>query len=190
MPCIAENRLVLVISAATIIYLFIWLWTTTTTVMRMRVTYPPFTHHFNPFTDLHIIHARISTRHPSSTFLWRKLASAWLVNKLATKTRHRFLSIAFTSAFGREHRASDCANQLVQGVRWRQLNVACSSLISAARLWYDRWNGSITGSFLKTFWPVTLQAKRTFGRGVTEDNPEPERPPQAVLGRPGGVVPV
>jgi len=38
---------------------------------------------------------------------------------------------------------------------------------------------------------ASRQAKRTFRRGVVEEvNPEPERPPQAVLGRPGGVVPV
>src|SRR5712691_6580870 len=44
--------------------------------------------------------------------------------------------------------------------------------------------------FLACHLASSRQARRTFRRGVTEDNPKPERPPQAVLGRPGGVVPV
>src|SRR5579863_2571485 len=70
MPCIAENRLVLVISAATIIYVFIWLWTTTGTTMHLPTHHH---HHFFSPTDPHIIHDAFFTRLPFSTFLWRKI---------------------------------------------------------------------------------------------------------------------
>src|SRR6267142_3131037 len=43
-----------------------------------------------------------------------------------------------------------CVNQLVQGVRLRELNVVCGSLISAVKLGSQK-NGSILGSFLRTF---------------------------------------
>lgn len=52
----------------------------------------------------------------------------------------------------------------------------------------DRYR-QLSEDFLARHLAAARQAKRTFRRGVTEDNPEPERPPQAVLGRPGGVVP-
>ena len=159
MPCIAENRLVLVISAATIIYLFIWLWAT---------------HHDHH--DHHHVHTYAPLASPSFVlitdlqynscmhllgtlvphFCGVNLASAWLVNKPATKTRYRFLSIAFTSAFGScpQHQVIDCANQLVQGVRWRQLNVACSSLISAVEtVGMIDWNGSMSAAFWRLSGP-------------------------------------
>lgn len=104
------------------------------------------------------------------TFWGVKLANAWICDK---KTDH-IASFQWGSCLWQGTSGLCCVNQLVQGVRWRELNVACGSLISAAKLGSQK-NGSILGSFFLVVTLLIQAGDKTFGRGASRDPRTNER---------------
>ena len=90
---------------------------------------------------------------PSPTFWGVKLANAWICDKkkhIISLPFDGFLQLRLWQGTSGLH-CMYCVNQLVQGVRLRELNVvACGSLISAVKLEGEK-NGSVLGSFLEDF---------------------------------------